>query len=120
MPKLIPMGVWSFELSHSFAISHSSFGHLAMTSTLDRSTRYVRGQHAPLVANLAALWAVDPALAMELEERLEEPTYLTVPAKSGDATMAIGAGCGHIFLHSRHRPIDQAKRLVDSIDLSET
>src|SRR5438105_2046910 len=91
-----------------------------MMITLDQSTRFVLAESAPLVANLAALWAVDPALAMELEERLEEPTYLTVPAKSGDATVAIGAAPGQIFLHSRHRPIDEAKRLVDSIDLSET
>lgn len=82
--------------------------------------RFVLTEDAPLVANLAALWAADPALAMELEERLEEQTYPCVPAKSGDLTVAVGAAGGQIFLHSRHRPIDEAKRLVDSVDLADT
>src|SRR2546423_9235676 len=90
-----------------------------MLATLDKSTRFVLPEGAPLVANLAALWAVDAALAMELEERLEEEPYLTVPAKSGDATVAIAGSGGQIFLHSRHRPIDEAKRLIESIDLND-
>src|SRR5439155_17676268 len=94
-------------------------GSLKMLAILDQSTRFVLPEGAPLVANLGALWAVDPALAMELEERLEEETYLTVPAKSGDPTVAIAGGGGQIFLHSRHRPIDEAKRLVESIDLND-
>src|SRR5258706_8807447 len=90
-----------------------------MLATLDQSTRFVLPEGAALVANLAALWAVDAALAMELEERLEEETYPIVPAKSGDPTVAIAGGGGEIFLHSRHRPIDEAKRLVESIDLND-
>jgi len=90
-----------------------------MIATLDQSTRFILPELAPLVGNLAALWAVDPALAMELEERLEEERYLTVPARSGEATVAIASGGRQIFLHSRHRPIDEAKRLVDTIDLKD-
>jgi len=90
-----------------------------MLATLDQSTRFVLPEGAPLVANLAALWGADPALAMELEERLEEETYSIVPAKSGDPTVAITAAVGQLFLHSRHRPIDEARRLVDSIDLND-
>jgi len=33
--------------------------------------------------------------------------------------VAIAGGGGQIFLHSRHRPIDEAKRLVESIDLND-
>src|SRR3954465_15557269 len=90
-----------------------------MICTLDQSTRFVLPEAAPLLANLAALWAVDPALAIELEERLDEETYLPVPAKSGDLTVAISNGAGQIFLHSRHRPLDEARRLVDAVDLNE-
>src|SRR6185436_2485416 len=90
-----------------------------MLSTLDRSTRFVLAEASPLVANLAALWAADPALAVELEERLEEPTYLAVPARSGELTLAIPAAGGQIFLHSRHRPMEEARRLVDSADLND-
>src|SRR5882672_10668047 len=90
-----------------------------MNGTLDQSTRYILAEGAPLVANLGALWAADPALAIELEERLEEEPYPTMTAKSGDATVAIPAGGGQIILHSRHRPIDEAKRLVDSVDLND-
>ncbi|HEV8377585.1 MAG TPA: 6-hydroxymethylpterin diphosphokinase MptE-like protein [Tepidisphaeraceae bacterium] len=90
-----------------------------MLSILDQSTRFVLAEGAPLVANLGALWAADPALAMELEERLEEEIYQTVPARSGDVTVAILAGGGQIFLHSRHQPVDEAKRLVDSVDLND-
>jgi hypothetical protein len=90
-----------------------------MISTLDQSTRFVLAEGSPLVANLGALWAADPALAAELEERLDTEPYQTVAAKSGDATVALAAGGGQIFLHSRHRPVDEAKRLIDSIDLND-
>ncbi|HEV8291762.1 MAG TPA: 6-hydroxymethylpterin diphosphokinase MptE-like protein [Tepidisphaeraceae bacterium] len=90
-----------------------------MLTTFDQSTRFVLAEGVPLVANLAALWAADPVLAMGLEERLEEETYPTVAARSGDATVSIPAGGGQIFLHSRHRPVDEAKRLVDSADLND-
>ncbi|HEV8607137.1 MAG TPA: 6-hydroxymethylpterin diphosphokinase MptE-like protein [Tepidisphaeraceae bacterium] len=90
-----------------------------MITTLDQSTRFVLAEGSPLVANLAALWAADPALAAELEERLDTEPYQTVAAKSGDATVALAAGGGQIFLHSRHRPVDEAKRLIDSIDLND-
>src|SRR6266850_2015454 len=59
-----------------------------MLTTLDQSTRFVLGEGAPLVANLGAMWAADPALAMELEERLDEEPYATVAARSGDVTWA--------------------------------
>src|SRR5436305_2606709 len=87
--------------------------------TLDHSTRFVLAEGAPLIANLAALWGVDPALASELEERLQEPTYLLTAARSGDTTVALPAAGGQIFLHSKHRPMEEAKRLIDSVDLND-
>src|SRR5215208_240720 len=90
-----------------------------MNCSLDQSTRYVLAGSSPLVANLAALWAADPALAMELEEQLQEQTYPTVATPSGDMTVAIPAGAGQLFLHSRHRPVEEARRLVQSVDLND-
>ncbi len=46
-----------------------------MADVVDPSRRYVLAADAPLVKNLAALWAVDPKLAALVEE-----------IESGDAT----------------------------------
>jgi len=90
-----------------------------MISTLDQCTRFVLAEGAPLVANLGALWAADPAFAMELEEKAGRGAVSDHGGQVGDVTVAVPAGGGQIFLHSRHRPIDEAKRLVDSIDLND-
>src|SRR5947207_10270026 len=88
-------------------------------SLKDRSYRFVLEKASPLVWNLAALWAADANLARELEERLDLETYPVVIAKSGHATVAIQSGANQIFLHSRHQPADEARRLIDAVDLSD-
>jgi hypothetical protein len=90
-----------------------------MTAILDQSARFILAEDSPLLANLAALWAVDANLARELEERLDEEPYPTVAARSGDPTVALQVGSNQIYLHSRHRPMDEARRLIDSVDLSD-
>jgi len=68
-----------------------------MISTLDQCTRFVLAEGAPLVANLGALWAADPAFAMELEERLDEEPYPTMAAKSGMSPWQFPPVAGRFF-----------------------
>jgi hypothetical protein len=51
-----------------------------MLASTDRSTRHILPTAAPLVLNLAALWAADPALA----ERVER--HSSAPAAGGGET----------------------------------
>lgn len=89
-----------------------------MTASADPSCRYVLDPDAPYLRNLAALWAVDPALARRIEA-VEEP-YPVELSKSGDPTVAVAGPAGRkIYLHSRHQPTDEAKRLVDPVDAGQ-
>src|SRR5689334_3383774 len=88
-----------------------------MNSAADASRRFVLGDDAPLARNLAALWAVDPQLAAAIEALRPGPAYPTEPSRAGPPTVAVEiAGGRKVHLHSRHHPIDEAKRLVDPID----
>ena len=78
---------------------------------------------APLVKNLAALWAVDPALAAELEALHPLEPYPVEPSKAGPPTVAVppagGAGGGAaapVLLHSRYQPVAEAERLIEDVD----
>src|SRR5687768_16123320 len=77
----------------------------------DRSGRYVLAEGAPLVKNLGALWATDPEVAAEVEEELMRGVYEVEQSKSGAATLALEAEGRKIYLHSRHQPVDEARRL---------
>jgi hypothetical protein len=86
----------------------------------DPSLRYVLPDDAPYLANLAALWAVDPELAAAIEETDDAAAYRTAPSKAGEPTLVVTTSGGREFqLHSRYRPIDEAKQLVDSIRLDQ-
>jgi hypothetical protein len=86
----------------------------------DPSARFVLPDDAPLLANLAALWAVDPKLAAAIEAVEHSPSYLVTPSKSGEPTLAMTTSDGRqIQLHSRYRPIDEAKTWVDPLPLEE-
>jgi hypothetical protein len=79
--------------------------------------RFVQAAGAPLVANLAAMWAVDPVLAARLEGELEREPYPVEPSKSGAPTLARSCGEGRrLYLHSRHQPIEEARRLIDAAE----
>src|SRR2546430_2155639 len=89
-----------------------------MLATTDPSTRLILAETSPLLANMAALWAADAALAEEMESVLAMAAYPVELAKSGEATLALARGAeGRIYLHSRHRPREEAKKLIDSCDL---
>jgi len=86
-----------------------------MTASADSSCRYVLAPQAPYLRNLAALWAVDPALARRIEAMDE--SYAVEPAKSGEPTVAVTGLAGRkIYLHSRYQPADEARRLIEPID----
>jgi hypothetical protein len=92
-----------------------------MTDSNDPSARYVLTEDAPYLANLAALWAVDPRLAAAIEETDDGAAYRTAPSKSGEPTLSVTTSSGReIQLHSRYRPIDEAKQLVDPLKLDES
>ena len=74
---------------------------------------------SPLVKNLAALWAADPALAADLEALHPLPAYPTQPSKAGPPTVAVTPASGTaapILLHSRYQPLAEAASLIDDVD----
>lgn len=84
----------------------------------DHSTRFILEEDAPLLANLAALWAVNPQLARKVEAA-ETLNCHANPAKSGAPTLAWKGSDGKLVqLHSRYDPADEARRLIDSFDTS--
>ena len=88
-----------------------------MAASADSSCRYVLEPRAPYLRNLAALWAVDPQLARQIEA-IEEP-YPAEPAKSGEPTVAVTGPAGKkIYLHSRYQPVDEARKLIEPADVA--
>ncbi|CAN5535501.1 hypothetical protein BH09PLA1_BH09PLA1_17030 [soil metagenome] len=88
----------------------------------DRSTRFILDDAAPLLANLAALRAIDPRLAANLEAMESLPSYSLSPsrANNGEPSLIMSTSDGReILLHSRHDPQDEARRLIDPLPLEE-
>ncbi len=88
----------------------------------DHSIKWILTEDSPLMANLAALWAVDPSLAATLESLQVEPDDDTIYpiqfSKSGAPTLARPTSDGRqILLHSRHDPVNEAKLMVDVLPL---
>lgn len=106
----------------------------------DLSLRHILPAEAPLVANLAALWAADPILARRVEQIVDraereggpaapiasQPLCMVTPARSGDPTLAWHGppstegnvtGRGRVVqLHSRYEPREEAQRLAATVD----
>ncbi len=89
-----------------------------MTASIDPSHDHVLPAHAPLVRNLAALWASEPKLAREIEALPDGP-YTIESSRSGAPTVILESSGREIYLHSRHEPVDEAKRLVAHIDFDQ-
>ncbi|MBC8106815.1 MAG: motility associated factor glycosyltransferase family protein, partial [Anaerolineae bacterium] len=88
----------------------------------DHSTRFIMDESAPYLANLAALWAVDPKLAANIEAMESLPSYSLSPsrAKNSAPTLVMTTADGReILLHTRHDPLDEAKRLIDPLPLED-
>jgi hypothetical protein len=88
-----------------------------MTASVDSSARFVLPADSPWLANLPALWAADPQLAMAIEALEGEPSYPTEDSRSGEPTMSVTSPDGRrLWLHSRHRPREEAHRLIQHVD----
>jgi hypothetical protein len=88
-----------------------------MSASVDASTRMVLPEDAPYLRNLAALFARQPALAAAIESLPDEPAYSVVTARDGNPTVAVPTEDGRtIWLHSRHRPADEARKFVEELD----
>lgn len=71
-----------------------------------------------LPANLAALWATDPALARRIEPLIEKGGYQVESTRTGLPTLALHTADGRrLYLHSRHHPAEEARRLIDGAKL---
>ncbi len=92
-----------------------------MTASDDPSARYVLPEEAPYLANLAALWAADPILALAIEDLDDASCYALEASRSGPATLALPApgaadASRKAYLHSRYDPIREAEQLIEPID----
>ena len=91
-----------------------------MLSAADPSRRFILAPDAPLLANLAALWATEPRLAEAVESSLDSQGYLLQPSKSGLPTVSVqSAGGKTAYLHSRYEPMREAQRLIESIAIDK-
>jgi hypothetical protein len=78
--------------------------------------RFVLPPDAPLLANLAALWAVNAELAAALEALGDDAAYPIETAKNGQPTLALPTADGQkIYLHSRFQPREEARKLIDPL-----
>src|SRR5690349_9568261 len=90
------------------------YSRAPMTASIDTSLRFVLPDGAPFVANLAALWATEPALAEAIELLREDARHRVEPSKVPNTpTVAVAAANGRpLYLHSKYQPIDEAKRMT--------
>ncbi len=87
-----------------------------MTASIDSSTRFTLPAGHPYVANLAALWNVDPALARALEEAEDAGGFVVEASKAGPPTLAVRRADGRVCqLHSKYDPIAEAQKLLESV-----
>src|SRR5262245_2331614 len=93
-----------------------------MTASIDPSLRFVMSEDAPLVRNLAALWAIEPKLAREIEALDSwDDAYQIEPSKSGAPTVKRHTSDQRtVYLHSRYQPLEDANRLIESFETAET
>jgi hypothetical protein len=69
-----------------------------------------------LSANLAALWAVDPQLAAQVDAITDADALVLEPARNHSCTLALRPGDGAlIYLHSKYDPADEAARQVSRL-----
>ncbi|HSZ57356.1 MAG TPA: 6-hydroxymethylpterin diphosphokinase MptE-like protein [Tepidisphaeraceae bacterium] len=78
--------------------------------------RYVLSDDAPLLKNLSALWTIDPNLAAAIEQLHPRNSYPVQGSKSGPPTVSVPTADGRmVLLHSRHEPVEEAKKLADAL-----
>ena len=91
-----------------------------MTAIARDPFRYVLGDDAPFLRNMAALWTVEPALAAAIESLHPRRSYPVQPSKAGAPTVSVPTADGRtVCLHSRYQPIEEARRLIDGIQVAD-
>jgi hypothetical protein len=91
-----------------------------MNAMDDISRRYICPEGSVLPANLAALWALDAKLAERIEALHPLEPYTVQASKSGPPTVAVQTADGRsTFLHSRYEPAQEAKRLVETLEIAD-
>lgn len=93
----------------------------------DRSTRLTLNSIAPAqsvvdqtiyLRNMARLWRIDPQLAIRIDAVADTARVAVEASRSGEPTAAMSTPDGkRIYLHSRYQPIDEARRLAESVDV---
>jgi hypothetical protein len=107
-------------LHFSIATLVEIYCHEAMTTSNDSSTRYVLPEDAPYLANLAALWVNEPALAAKIEALPEPGGYPTELSKSGPPTVSLSLpDSRRLYLHSRFDPAAEGAKLIESIETAD-
>ena len=77
-------------------------------------------EDAPYLANLAALWAVDPSLAARVEATYATPSYPLRASRAGPPTVAVPLPGGRsAWLHSRYEPVEEARKRVDAVEVQK-
>ncbi|MGF1633478.1 MAG: motility associated factor glycosyltransferase family protein [Phycisphaerae bacterium] len=85
-----------------------------------RSRRFVRRPDDAFVNNLAALWLTHPELAGTLDAMPLPSDYQLLPTPEGVPTATVATGQGvTILLHSAHRPLAEARRLVEDLETED-
>lgn len=81
--------------------------------------RHVLSDADPLIDALAWLWTRDPELARYIEKAVDRvESAKPERAKDGATTLSVAGEDGTVVqLHSKYRPIEEANKLIDSLDL---
>jgi hypothetical protein len=88
-----------------------------MHATPQDPSRHVLPDDASYLKNLAALWTVDPTLADAIESLHPQEGYSVTPSRSGGPTVSVPTPDGRsVCLHSRYKPVEEARKLADSVD----
>jgi len=93
----------------------------ATTLDIDSSERFILPADSPYLANISLLWQSDPKLA-ELIESLDSPgPYTTQESRAKWPTLSVTTADGRtVFVHSRYQPIEESRRLVETVDAQQT
>lgn len=91
--------------------------------TTDTPTRAVTTTASPqelFLRNMRALWRTDPTLALRVDAVDDEDRLPLEPTKSGAWTARMPSTTGMpAYLHSRHDPVAEAERFIDSVPLED-
>jgi hypothetical protein len=72
------------------------------------------------VHNMRALWRNDPELALRVDAVMDDERFALEPTRSGVWTVKVPTADGATtYVHSRYDPVEEAKRLVDSVPLED-